>query len=240
MILADIGNSMIKVAERQGTEWHTLFREPTAERERFLEWVDSLKEGMMTVCSVDRETSDLLGDLRPEIGLHLIGYRDIPAEMIGYDTPGTLGLDRFFVCYGARQTVPGTVVVIDAGTACTVDVMDAGDTFRGGVIMPGPELLRRVFRSAIPGFGNPKESLPERWPGRSSEESLRWGTSGVFVEALAGFLERYRREYGDYSLFLTGGESGRVARLIGGEVSFRERPWLLFEGMEAARRRFGW
>jgi type III pantothenate kinase len=59
---------------------------------------------------------------------------------IGYATPQTLGLDRLAACAGAYT--PGrALVVLDAGTALTLDVVTADGAYLGGAIAPGPALL---------------------------------------------------------------------------------------------------
>ena len=61
----------------------------------------------------------------------------------GYHDPHRLGVDRWAALVGARARIhEAACIVIDAGTAITVDVLDASGRHRGGVIMPG---LRMMF-----------------------------------------------------------------------------------------------
>lgn len=60
-----------------------------------------------------------------------------------YDHPAQLGTDRWAALIGARALHPAACLVINAGTATTIDVLDADGLFRGGVILPGEHLMRR-------------------------------------------------------------------------------------------------
>lgn len=53
-----------------------------------------------------------------------------------------LGADRWAALIGARHLHPGPNLVVMAGTATTVDVLDADGTFQGGLILPGFDLMR--------------------------------------------------------------------------------------------------
>ncbi|MEX0680391.1 MAG: type III pantothenate kinase [Balneolales bacterium] len=61
----------------------------------------------------------------------------IPGGRIRYRSMETFGVDRYLSCLGAWSLSRTEVIVADAGTACTIDVMDADAVYLGGVIMPG-------------------------------------------------------------------------------------------------------
>ncbi len=62
-----------------------------------------------------------------------------------YDNPEQLGADRWASLVGARALHPGACLVVCAGTATTVDVLDAEGNFQGGLILPGVELMCRAL-----------------------------------------------------------------------------------------------
>ncbi|PTD95493.1 type III pantothenate kinase [Pseudothauera lacus] len=62
-----------------------------------------------------------------------------------YDNPAQLGADRWAALIGARHLHPGPCLVVSAGTATTADVLDADGRFRGGVILPGVDLMLRAL-----------------------------------------------------------------------------------------------
>ncbi|MBI5899969.1 MAG: type III pantothenate kinase [Rhodocyclales bacterium] len=65
----------------------------------------------------------------------------------GYDAPQQLGADRWAALIGARALHCDACVVVLAGTATTVDVLDAGGRFLGGLILPGLALMRSALAS---------------------------------------------------------------------------------------------
>src|SRR3954469_14729543 len=63
----------------------------------------------------------------------------------GYERPERLGADRWAALIGARALEPGACLVVDAGTATTVDMLSAEGTFTGGAILPGVSLMKRAL-----------------------------------------------------------------------------------------------
>ena len=63
----------------------------------------------------------------------------------GYDTPQQLGADRWAALLGARALHAAACVVVMAGTATTIDVLDDTGLFRGGLILPGLSLMRTAL-----------------------------------------------------------------------------------------------
>ncbi len=64
-----------------------------------------------------------------------------------YDLPEQLGVDRWSALIGARALHRQACLVVCAGTATTVDVLDAEGNFQGGLILPGVELMYRALAS---------------------------------------------------------------------------------------------
>jgi type III pantothenate kinase len=60
----------------------------------------------------------------------------------GYDHPAQLGADRWAALIGARALHGAACLVVNAGTATTVDVLDGEGVFRGGLILPGLAMMR--------------------------------------------------------------------------------------------------
>lgn len=64
-----------------------------------------------------------------------------------YENPAQLGADRWAALIGARSLHPHACVVVMAGTATTIDILDAIGEFQGGLILPGVELMQRALAS---------------------------------------------------------------------------------------------
>jgi len=63
----------------------------------------------------------------------------------GYDAPDQWGADRWAALVGARAACTAACLVVCAGTATTIDVLAADGGFRGGVILPGFDLMRMAL-----------------------------------------------------------------------------------------------
>lgn len=138
----------------------------------------------------------------------------IPVK-IGYDTPHTLGLDRIAAVVGAAMQQPGVpVLVIDAGTCVTYDLLTADGTFAGGNIAPGIRLRLLAMHEhtgKLPLVGDEGE-IPEI--GFSTETAMRAGaTLGVAYE-IEGYIARLNETYPELFVFLTGGDALKLAAKI--------------------------
>lgn len=242
-LFVDAGNTSIKAAVRADDGWRELFRLSILDRAELFSRLESHTDGLIVVSSVVRGISSELSRRFSSERLVEIRPDDLPSECIDYQSSATLGVDRFLTCYAASAESSEPVVVIDSGTACTIDIMTADGVYRGGVIMPGLEMLKRAMRRDLPALPDPDPDpnhalpVPDQWPGRSTLESVQWGTTGMFLEAIEGFLGRYRERYGSYELFVTGGGSSRVGSHLSERFEVKMRPHLMYQGMALYRER---
>ena len=86
---------------------------------------------------------------------HLLSYRSRLPITIDYDTPETLGMDRVAAAVGARvlSSSKDPLLVVDAGSCITIDLLDQNDVYRGGAIAPGLRMRFRAlheFTAALP------------------------------------------------------------------------------------------
>ena len=131
-----------------------------------------------------------------------------------YLTPETLGCDRLAAAVGADLLFPGrTVLIVDFGTAVTLDVVSGG-CFRGGFISPG---LRTRFRAlhdytaALPEEAPAAEWLPI---GRTTAECIQQGVEQGLAYEIEGQIARLREKFGELSVIFTGGDAKRFAKRI--------------------------
>ena len=133
---------------------------------------------------------------------------------IAYDNPHEVGADRIANALAAVDAHGAPVLIVDFGTATTLDVVDASGAYLGGAIAPGVEtsaeaLFRRAARlSAV------ELEAPTRVIGRTTRESVQAGL--VLGEALMvdGLVRRAWTELGsECPVVATGGLAGRMAPL---------------------------
>ena len=143
-----------------------------------------------------------------------------------YETPQRLGVDRWCALIGARSLVGTAAIVVMAGTATTIDTLDAEGRFLGGDILPGIGLMLRSLAhgtAGLPFAEGHYTSLP-----RCTDDAI---VSGV-IEAQAGAIERVHAR-----LAAAGGNclmSGGYAEQIGPHlvIPFRLAQNLPLEGLK--------
>jgi len=142
----------------------------------------------------------------------------------GYDEPGQLGVDRWAALVAARARHAGDSLVVMAGTATTIDRLDASGGFRGGMILPGLELMKRSLATGTAGL--PFAPGAYRDEPRSTPDAIESGC----LAAQAGAIERaHRRLPGGSPCFLSGGGARALAPLLAFTV--QEVEHLVLEGV---------
>jgi type III pantothenate kinase len=156
--------------------------------------------------------------------------RHLPLS-VAYQDTGALGPDRLANCLYGNAAFPGkSQVIIDAGTAVTVDFLKNGSAFVGGAIFPGITTQLKSLHNhtnALPLVN--AETADLEFPGTSTESCMisgvRIGTSG----ALSFLVSRYRELFGlDCIVLATGGAWKQVEKLV--TFEFRHVPELTLIG----------
>jgi len=131
----------------------------------------------------------------------------LPIENL-YKTPETLGKDRIAACVGANYLKPDTnLLVIDAGTAVTYDVVNAKNQYVGGNISPGLEMRNRAlhtFTQKLP-LIEMKDTVPML--GATTDEALLAGIVNGLIYEMEGYISSVSSVYPNLSIFLTGGDT---------------------------------
>lgn len=132
----------------------------------------------------------------------------------GYATPESLGVDRWLAAVAAWNRYRGAVIVIDAGTAVTVDAVNSTGEFMGGVIAPGLALMREALAQGTKVHASDVGGARQPFA-RNTSEAIATGCDF----ALAGLAEHcshaMRERLGqDARIVLTGGDAGRLVPLL--------------------------
>lgn len=157
---------------------------------------------------------------------------DVPLPLrIDYSTPHTLGPDRIAAAVGAWNRFPcRNILVIDAGTAITYDVVTCDGAFLGGNISPGKDLRIKSLHEHTGKL--PKIDATGDTPliGYSTETALRSGIIGGIQYEMQGYISRLSSEYESLLVFLTGGDAEMFEKPIKNRI-FAER-FLVLEGLD--------
>ncbi|MFM8705521.1 MAG: type III pantothenate kinase, partial [Planctomycetia bacterium] len=130
-------------------------------------------------------------------------------------------------------------IVVDCGTAATVDVVSPSGAFLGGAILPGPALMARALAegtSKLPAVAALQEQeAPPAMPGRSTHEAIAAGIGWGIRGAIARLVEEARGAVGAKAdVILTGGWRGAVRDALPGAI---EMPELVLAGIALAAER---
>jgi type III pantothenate kinase len=150
-----------------------------------------------------------------------------------YAVPEQLGADRWAALIGARVRHAGACVVVNVGTAVTIDALTPAGEFLGGLILPGPELMTEALAAGTAG-------LP-RQPGRfevfptDTANAIFSGAS----QAVCGAVERIERSlvaagHPEPQIIVSGGSGDLVIAQLGRPVILA--PNLVLEGLVAIAR----
>lgn len=232
ILYLDIGNSSIKAAYKDKLSWERPDSFKIRNAAQLVKWINQHSKtfGMVVIASVVENTTQAIIDRLDIKQVRVLSITDIPSELLDYSTPKTLGIDRFFTCYGAVAQTNKPAVVIDAGTACTIDYMSGDFIYRGGIIMPGIGILEKAIRKYAPELPAVLRTIPDEWPGKSTKDSLNWGLYGAFRDSVQAALRKYEDQFDNFDLMVTGGAAEWVSSILDREP--KVRPMLIFEGMQ--------
>jgi type III pantothenate kinase len=155
----------------------------------------------------------------------------------GYSSPQALGVDRWMALLGARQQCHEALVVVDAGTALTVDVLEASGQHLGGYIGPGLRLMRAALAGQSSVLDVPAVGGYRHKPGDCSAAAIEAALVAMGCGLLASGRAALVDAKGAVQMLYTGGDGDfwRRAFDCGGQYV----PELVLDGVEAYFTAFG-
>ena len=213
MILClDAGNSRLKWGLRTGATW---LAQGAIDYDGAAVPGSSLpaRPKQVLACNVaGAAAAAVIERLAEEFGIPLHWFRSGAAACgltNGYRTPEQLGADRWAALIGARQHHPGAAVVVMAGTATTIDLLDADGRFTGGLILPGLRLMRAALArdtANLPFADGLYRAVPD-----NTDDAIVSGS----LHATLGAVERMRAQHGNEAkVLLSGGAAAELAPCI--------------------------
>ena len=207
-LIVDIGNNSTKYYLFNGNQIVLHSRRENGSHGILGEWYKEFGIDKVIVSSVvdlDTEYKDAFNSL----GCPVLWFNNsTPVPLIvDYGTPGTLGSDRLAAATGAWYEAPErNMLVIDCGTAITIDFVDRNGHFRGGNIAPGIKmrlLALHDYTSRLP-LVEKEGELPTL--GHNTETAIRSGVIRGVCHEIEGYIDEFKEKYGDVLVFLTGGD----------------------------------
>jgi len=125
---------------------------------------------------------------------------------IQMDVPSQVGSDRIVIAVAALAEYAPPLILMDMGTATTVEVVEEGNAYIGGVIFPGVKISLDALTSRAAQLPDISLDKPRRVIGKNTVECMRSGTMYGTAAMIDGIVERIEEELGHSStLIATGG-----------------------------------
>ncbi len=215
-LIVDVGNSQVKVALYEHGEFVAECSAAT------------ISEDLVTYLLAGRTPSQAIvsstrGDLSAVVALlyricpRVLSFdykTPVPIANI-YQTPETLGSDRLAAAVGAITQYPDrNVLIVDFGTALTVDLVTADKTFCGGCISPGLNMRFRAlhdYTARLPLCGpNEEDALL----GDTTKSAIQCGVMHSMIFEIEGYIARLQEKIDDLLIIFTGGDAKFFAKRI--------------------------
>ena len=124
-----------------------------------------------------------------------------------YQTKGTLGYDRIADAVGAHTIFPANnVLVVDAGTAITFDLVTSTGVYMGGNISPGLDLRFKALNLFTEKLPLVEKSRNFSLLGKNTHEAILSGVLNAVVFEIDGYISELKEIYSDLKVVLTGGD----------------------------------
>ena len=216
-LIVDVGNSRIKYSIFENGEeiYSTTSTHDSSITEvgKLLSTYPKLENAI--VSSVRKDTAEFLKQLQTKIHTVEFDHSTPTPIKIGYKTPHTLGPDRIAVTVAANKLFPNkALLVIDLGTAITIDYVSAEGEFIGGNIAPGMGMRFKSlheYSHKLP-LEEPNELTPP--VGQTTSEAIRGGVQEGIKHELSGYIHSFMNINPTGCVVLTGGNAIFFAKII--------------------------
>lgn len=151
-----------------------------------------------------------------------------------YTQPRRMGVDRWVAMIGARAEFTAPCLLVDAGTAVTIDAIDRDGQHLGGQILPGVRLMARSLASETSDIPSVTTKKADLFDGMAMFAiNTRDAVSSGALNAVVGGIERSFATLKSNTrrpvLVLTGGDASRILKVLG--VKAVHRPHLVLQGL---------
>jgi len=243
-LLIDFGNTRCKWALASDVDLHTVSAfqytnyDPTSRVEEVLQTIDFAGTEQIYTVSVlgpvfEQTFVERLKLITNSEVIFFCSQQDSYGVKLSYPNENTYGADRYAALVGAHHRVSGDKVVLDCGTATTVDVINASGVHAGGLIMPGAGLM-------VDGLANKTTGIPMNDANQAvkllcdnTEQAVYSGCTLMLQYGLNGIIEQLVKDTDKQtSVFITGGASHLLELAAFANVTYIERPHLVLEGLQ--------
>lgn len=244
----DVGNTSVKCALCVQGRWEQLCRAATVPVETLAERlaeafptdrVPSLRAARCVVCSVHPAANEGIESFWRSIGgrgaPELFGANLLIPMPARVREPEKVGADRLLLALGAREVVGAPCIIVSAGTAITVDLVDKDGMFAGGAIAPGFHLAARALHEQTALLPAVEPAMPDEPLGADTPGAVQSGIYWFCAGGVLALIDRFREASGapNAPVVCTGSDARLLLPALA-QVGAGHEPDLLFKGIGAA------
>jgi len=243
MILIDCGNRALKAQYCRRGELSATFcgEYKSAWEQRFAYWLGQQAATSCTYASVlDAKTQQAMDNcLAERFGTsvsRLLSQAEYSGVTSGYTHPDRLGVDRWLALIAAAQICDGDCIVIDAGSAITLDLLRGDGRHLGGAILPGVNTSLNEFKHIFRYIDFNHEAISQcEHPGCSTEAAIQIDYGQNSITRLPLLVNRWSKIFDqEAEIIIAGGDAPRVQKII--DRPGRIVPDLVFQGMKLIKQ----
>ena len=215
-LVVDIGNTLLKLAVFDGGRLVAQQCVGELREETFAGLLGGARAARAVVASTRGEAPAIVEAVRRHTD-YLLEFTPATPVPIGnaYLTPATLGRDRLAAAVGAATLYPRrNALMVDFGTAVTLDFVSADGVFRGGCISPGMAMRFRALHEYTAALPLCDATDSAELLGRTTDEAVRLGVMNSLAFEIEGYIARMQGEIEDLCVIFTGGDTNFFAKRI--------------------------
>ena len=230
----DVGNTRIKWRALQNGAICDRGALPNEEIEKWLGVMGQQKvpDKIRLCCVANRDIVKKLAEQVSRWGCLLQEAKtshDAAGVRCGYDDPGTLGVDRWLAVVAAFSEFGRPCVVVDAGSAVTVDLVDGDGQHLGGYIVPGLGMMRQSLFEGTSQVKVADFAAVSVGPGCSTKQAVANGSLLMIKGMVESAAELLKSEIGPAQIVITGGDGDYLMKVLGDHVCYL--PELVMDGL---------
>lgn len=238
-LLLDIGNTAVKWAMTEaGTftaQGHFVHRDTDLDRLAAQAWSALVPPAAVVAVNVAGD------EVATVLGAYVTKAWDCPIEFVevkaadhgvtnAYPAPGDLGADRWVAMIAAHHQVEVAVCVFDCGTAITADLVAASGEHRGGLILPGIDMLVETLQANTAGIQLPDMAGMTGLLGHGTREGVTGGAERLLATAMDRIAADIQADSDEAVNFIvTGGDAERLLSHMNTTVQYE--PLLVLQGL---------
>jgi type III pantothenate kinase len=146
-----------------------------------------------------------------------------------YDNPKEVGADRIANAVAAYDLYGGPSIVVDFGTANTIEAISERGEYLGGAIFPGIEISMDALFGRAAALSRVELLEPRRVIGKSTVESIQSGCVYGYSGQVDAIVDRFEAELGECTVVATGGLADPIIHLS--RTIQHYEPWLTLQGL---------